>query len=151
MARTKKTNIFLFLGLFAIPTVICCIAWVAALSDKQPEVVVTHSSVQEGYARVRASYDITASPHYKWTHEGVSTGRMFLAFLLFAVGAAIVFVDWSYGKALPIYAAFVIGGVLLSIGKYSFHYYEIKKYEKAVDSLTWEANKEDLDKIFEQP
>jgi hypothetical protein len=150
MSRTKNTNIFLFLGLFAIPTVICSIAWISALSDKEPEVVITHSSVQEGYARVPASYDITASPHYKWTHEGVSAGRMFIAFLLFAVGAAIVFVDWGYGKALPIYAVFLIGGVLLSIGKYSFHYYEIKKYEKAIDSTTYEANKADLDKIFEQ-
>lgn len=151
MARSKNTNILLALGLFAIAFIPCVISWIGAVSDKKPEVVITHSSKQDGYARVPASYDVTASPNYKWTHEGVSTGRMLLAFLLFAIGAALVFADWGLGISLPGYAVLVILGVVLSIGKYSFHYYDEKKYEKAVDSLTWEANKADLDKLFEQP
>jgi hypothetical protein len=150
MATKKNNSWLLALGLFAIAAVPTSIAWVGAVSNHKPEVVITPAAIRDGYETVPASYDIVASPNYKWTHEGVSTGRMLIVFLIFVVGACVFFLDLNVGLAIGLYAASVIGGTLLGIGKYSFHYYDIKKYEKAIDSTTYEANKTDLDKIFEQ-
>lgn len=135
--------------LFLIPTIASLFFYIKALSDKQQEVVITHSSQQAGYARVPAVYDVTASPHYRASHEVPGTW-MVLSIVIFLIGAAASLLNLEQGVALGIWGACVVGGACLGVGRYSFHYYATDKYEKAIDSTTYQLNKADLDQIFEK-
>lgn len=132
----------------AIPIVFSAIALVSIDSSKTPETVY-HSYAQQ--TNSPAYYDVVASPHYKMTHGAFNTTLVIIGFVLYLGGIVIVLLDLKFGLALILTIVSWLGGLLCIFGKYSFHYYDETKYERAITVDQYENNKLELDSIFDHP
>lgn len=103
-----------------------------------------------GYQQEPEEYTVTASSSYKW-HHGTSSGWMIaVGFVLFAIAGFYAYVCdrqvWQVNKW--VLAIFVLGGLLLILGKHLGRFYELDTFQKTISAEQYEANKTNLDAIF---
>lgn len=100
---------------------------------------------QDGYAVQPAIYNIEASPAFKWSKTH-STALIVVAYVLLLLPAGYAYYMNKEAKTatwIPVAICVVLAYLA------TFIQYDLKTYAKTVDTVTYEANKDNLDKCFE--
>ena len=139
--------------IFLIPVIISILGVIAVNSYKGHE--IDHKPAAygpgTGYELVPEEYTVTASSHYKW-HHGTSPGWLWIVgIILFAAGGAYLYNTDKEVKTISwkVLAVIWLAGLFSLFGKHVIKYNK-KEYVKTIDKETYEANKGNLDAIFQQ-
>lgn len=123
-------------------------------NDNKPDTVLYGGSHQPGYEAQPDQYTVTASSSYIWSNGGHSTTLVVIGFALVAatIGLSSLLKDKD-GAALKQNVVVIIGCVIaffLIFGKYvNADKKADGKFSKTVSKEVYEANKNDLNALFQ--
>lgn len=133
-----------------IPILFSIFSIIYIKGDSKPEIRELPASSRPGYETVGAEYDITVSPQYRWSHGGHNLAFIVVGFALFVLSGLYINKIQHFGKnGLFFTLIFWALGLIAIFGKYSFTYYN-DRYSKRFTQVQYEANKNDLHKLFEE-